>query len=154
MTAQAVRDDDARRDAHRASRRQTTRRAVHTPTLLIVDDNSDTRELYALWFRSRGFTVVLAHDGVTGVDAAVKRQPDVIIMDLSMPGLDGVSATRQLKRDPHTRHIPVLILTGFPARAIDHGALEAGADSFLTKPCLPEDLEHHVRKLLPVRRGD
>lgn len=113
-----------------------------------MDDTADTRELYALYFRSRGFTVITAHDGVAGIEAALQGRPDAIVMDLSMPGLDGIAATNRLKRDPRTCDMPVIILTGYPMRAIQQGALEAGADAFLTKPCLPEDLEQHVQRLL------
>ena len=116
--------------------------------VLIVDDTADTRELYSLYFRSRGFKVLTAHDGLAGVDAALRHDPDAIIMDLSMPGLDGIAATQKLKEDPRTQHLPILILTGYPMRGIAEGALEAGADAFLTKPCLPEDLEDHVLRLI------
>ena len=117
-------------------------------TVLVVDDTVDTRELYAFYLRSQGFMVVTAHDGASGVTLARDRRPDVIVMDLSMPGLDGIAATRQLKADERTRYTPVIILTGYPLRAIQDGALAAGADAFLTKPCLPEDLEQQVQRLL------
>jgi|SRR5438477_4065845 len=128
------------------------RRSARARVILIVDDTADTRELYAMYFRSRGLSVITAHDGLTGVDAAVQHRPDAIVMDLSMPGLDGIAATHKLKRDARTRHVPIVILTGYPMRGIAHGALEAGADAFLTKPCLPEDLEHHIQQL--VERAD
>jgi len=121
--------------------------------VLIVDDNWDTRELYSLYFRSQGYAVSTAHDGRQGVDLALTSRPDVIVMDLSMPGLDGIAATRKLRRDPRTHRLPILILTGYPARAIQSGALEAGADAFLTKPCLPEDLERQVRRVLDASRA-
>ena len=69
-------------------------------------------------------------------------------MDLTMPRLDGLAAAQELRRLPRTRHIPIILLTGYPATAIDRGALDADVDVFLTKPCLPEDLETHVRRLL------
>jgi two-component system cell cycle response regulator DivK len=116
--------------------------------ILIVDDTSDTRELYSLYLTGKGFKVPTARDGFTGIDAADRLQPDVIVMDLSMPDLDGIEATRRLKADPRTSHIPVLILTAHPMRAVQRGALAGGPDGFLTKPCLPEDLEQHVRRLL------
>jgi len=65
-----------------------------------------------------------------------------------MPKLDGIEATRGLKREPRTRNIPVILLTGYAYKAIEGGALEAGAAGFLTKPCLPEELEAAVRRLL------
>ncbi|HEY2993227.1 MAG TPA: response regulator [Methylomirabilota bacterium] len=117
-------------------------------TVLIVDDAADTREMYGSFLGYRGFGVLTAPDGNAGVDTAVAQRPDVIVMDLAMPRLNGISAVAQLKQHPRTRHIPVIILTGYAFRAIQQGALEAGADVFLTKPCLPEDLERHVRALL------
>jgi CheY-like chemotaxis protein len=119
--------------------------------ILVVDDTSDTRDLYSLYLTSRGFKVPTAHDGLTGIEAACRHQPDVIVMDLSMPGVDGLEATRRLKADVRTSHIPVLMLTAYPLHAVRDGALD-GADAFLTKPCLPADLEQHLQRLL-VRRG-
>jgi CheY-like chemotaxis protein len=121
--------------------------------VLIVDDNSDTRELYSLYFRNRGYAVRTAHDGLQGVERALALRPDVVVMDLSMPALDGMAATRRLRGDPRTRALPILILTGYPARAIQNRVLEAGADMFVTKPCLPEDLEVQVRRLLDAARA-
>jgi len=123
-------------------------RARGAGLVLIVDDNADTRELYALYLQSRGFSAVTAQDGEAGVEIAFRHQPDLIVMDLSMPRLDGVMATQRLKEDARTGQIPVVILTGYPLAAIPQGALNAGADALLTKPCLPEDLERHVRRLL------
>ena len=118
------------------------------PSVLIVDDVSDAREMYGLYFRKAGFTVFTASDGRGGITLAREHRPDVIIMDMAMRGMDGITATREIKRDARLRKIPVIILTGYPMRAVQDGALEAGADAFLTKPCLPEDLEQQVRRLL------
>jgi two-component system, cell cycle response regulator DivK len=125
-----------------------TPRPEHPASILIVDDVSDTREMYAFYFRKQGFTVFTALDGRNGLDVAMAQRPDVIVMDLSMPGMDGIAVTRAIKRDARVRHIPILILTGYPMRAVQEGVLEAGADGFLTKPCLPDELEQHVRRLL------
>jgi CheY-like chemotaxis protein len=122
--------------------------------ILVVDDTADTRELFALYFKSRGFTVETAHDGRAAVDAARRLQPDVIVMDVAMPGLDGIRATEEIRRDARTVDIPVVFLTAYPIRAIKGGALEMGA-SFVMKPCAPEELEQHVRTVLDARRpGD
>lgn len=99
-----------------------------------------------------GYQSLTAADGLAGVEAAKRFSPDVVVMDLAMPRMDGISATQSLKRDRRTRHIPVILLTGYPERAINERGLEAGADVFLTKPCLPEDLEGHIRRLIPTRR--
>ena len=118
-----------------------------------MDDNADTREMYALYFRSLGYTVRLANDGGQGVVLSRILQPDIIVMDLSMPAMDGLTATRLLRRDARTRGVPIVILTGYPAHAIEGGVLEAGANAFLTKPCLPEELEQHVSRILHARRS-
>jgi two-component system, cell cycle response regulator DivK len=116
--------------------------------VLIVDDSTDARELYGLYLSHQGFSVVLASDGAAAVNTAVRLQPDVGVMDLSMPHLDGIAATQHLKAHPRTHNIPVILLTGYPYKAIERGALGGGVDVFLTKPCLPEELERHVRDLL------
>ena len=150
-------DDRQRRDRSRRTAEPPSRasgqsrpstRARRPGVVLLVDDTMDTRELYALYFRSLGFTVLTADDGEAGLATAANQHPDVIVMDLAMPRLDGISAIRRLKADPRSRDIPVILLTGYPERAIRGGAVEAGAAVFLTKPCLPEDLEEHVRRLL------
>jgi len=102
---------------------------------------------YAEFFESRGVGAVTARDGEEAV------APHVIVMDLAMPGLDGIAATRRLKQRPRTRRIPVILLTGYALRTTDRGALEAGVDVVLRKPCLPDELEDHVRRLLD-RRAD
>ena len=116
--------------------------------VLVADDVLDTRELYAMYFTSRGFRVVTAIDGQSTIEAALAHRPDVIILDRAMPKLDGISVTRLLKSDPRTQRTPIIILTAYPYASIEGGALEAGADIFLTKPCLPEYLETRVRELL------
>ena len=158
-TVQArLEDSDDRQRPERSRRSAEPSRATAQPRLatrarrlgvvLLVDDTMDTRELYALYFRSLGFTVLTADDGEAGIATAATQRPDVIVMDLAMPRLDGISAIRRLKADKRSRDIPVILLTGYPERAIRGGAVEAGAAVFLTKPCLPEDLETHVRRLL------
>ena len=125
--------------------------ASRSATVLIVDDTLDSREIYSLHLQHHGFTVLTATDGTEGVEIARQQQPDVVIMDLSMARLDGLGATRRLKRDARTRRIPVIILTAFPGKPVQQQAMEAGASLFLTKPCLPDQLEDHIRRLLAVR---
>jgi len=129
--------------------RQQARRSPEraAPIVLIVDDTADVRDLYREYLTARGFRVATAPDGDSGIAAALRYGPDVIVMDLAMPWVDGITATRRLKADARTRNVPVILLTGYAYRAIDQGALEAGAAVFLTKPCLPEDLEAQIRRL-------
>src|SRR4030095_2616970 len=130
---------------------QPQRQRRSTELVLIVDDSLHTRDLYSEFLTFRGMGVVSAPDGGSALVMARALRPDVIVMDLAMPGIDGITATRHLKADPRTSGIPVVILTGFGYRAIEQGALEAGADLFLTKPCLPEDLEHELLRLIAGR---
>lgn len=117
------------------------------PTILIADDTADTRDLYAVYFRSRGFTVLTARDGAEAVDIALEHAPDVIVMDLAMPQLDGLTAARKIKHDPRGRRMRVILLTGYPMTLAARDAEAAGVDRYLTKPCLPEELGRHVNEL-------
>ena len=103
---------------------------------------------YGIHLDHAGFSVRTVADGEVALAAAVELQPDVIVMDLSMPHLDGITATQRLRLLPRTRNVPVILLTGYPQKATERRALEAGVDVFLTKPCLPEELEAHVRRIL------
>ena len=117
-------------------------------TVLIVDDTADGREIYSLHLQHKGFTVLTARDGNEGVEMARQHRPDVVIMDIAMARLDGIAATKRLKRDARTRRAPVIVLTAYPGKPVQQQALEAGASLFLMKPCLPEQLEGHIRTLL------
>ena len=121
------------------------------PLILVVDDYQDAREMYAEYLQFSGFRVAEARNGNEAVTQALSLRPDLILMDLSLPGMDGWEATRVLKADDRTRHIPVVALTGHALAGASEGARKAGCDSFVTKPCLPEDLEATVRRLLGDR---
>jgi two-component system cell cycle response regulator DivK len=138
----------SRIDADLLSELRPPRHRRRGSLVLIVDDATHTRELYTEYLAARGLGAVSAPDADTALSLARTLRPDVIVMDIAMPGLNGITATQRLKHDPRTRRIPVIILTGFAFRAIEQGALEAGAAAFLTKPCLPEDLELRIRDLL------
>jgi two-component system cell cycle response regulator DivK len=120
--------------------------------VLIADDTFDTRELYGLYLTRCGFAVQTVTDGEAAVEVALESRPDVIVLDFSMPRVDGITATKRIKEHPRTCHIPVIVVTGFPHQAAQRGALEAGADVFLGKPCLPEDLAKQVQRLLDRSR--
>ena len=118
------------------------------PLILLAEDFEDARELYRDYLEFSGFSVKTVTNGREAIDEAVVLQPDVILMDASMPVLDGWQATRELKANPTTKHIPVLALT---AHAFDDARREAkdvGCDGFVTKPCLPDDLVTKVRAVL------
>ena len=117
--------------------------------ILIVDDVSDNRELYVQYLTYFGYRAAEAGDGQDALTKAAALKPDVIVMDLSLPGMDGWEATRRLKQEPGTRDIPVIALTGHALTGSEHTAREAGCDTFLTKPCAPAVLGQEIRKMLP-----
>jgi CheY-like chemotaxis protein len=124
------------------------------PLILVVDDYQDAREMYAEYLQFSGFRVAEARNGNEAVDQAFALRPDLILMDLSLPGKDGWEATRELKADERTRHIPIVALTGHALAGASDGAKKAGCDSFVTKPCLPDDLVVEVRRMLnAVKQG-
>lgn len=119
--------------------------------VLLVDDYPDAREMYCEYLEFAGFDVIEAADGLEAVRRATDDPPDIILMDLSLPVIDGWEATRRLKADARTAHIPVVALTGHALAAISDGAKKAGCDAFVTKPCLPEDLVKEIDKVLHRR---
>ena len=118
------------------------------PLVLVVDDFQDNREMYAEFLVFSGFRVIQAANGREALDQAFANRPDIIIMDLSLPEMDGWEATRRLKADRRTQTIPVVALTGHAMAGHSKGAIEAGCDSFVAKPCLPDQLVAEIRKML------
>ena len=124
-----------------------------SPLVLVVDDFQDNREMFAEFLSLSGFRVAEASTGREAIDRGFELLPDVILMDLSLPELDGWEATRQLKNDPRTKHIPIVALTGHALADHSREAREAGCDAFLTKPCLPEVLVVEIRRMLDRRQA-
>jgi CheY-like chemotaxis protein len=116
--------------------------------VLVVDDYRDAREMYSEYLEFSGFAVIQAGNGREAVQRAIDSDPDIILMDLSLPVMDGWEATRRLKADARTAGIPVVALTGHALAGVSEGARQAGCDAFIAKPCLPEDLVAEVRRLL------
>ncbi len=123
------------------------------PCVLLVDDYSDAREMYSEYLEFSGFDVVEASNGMEALERANDHAPDIILMDLSLPVMDGWETTRRLKADTKTAGIPVVALTGHALAAVFEGARQAGCDAFVTKPCLPEDLVKEIRKMLAQPAG-
>ena len=124
------------------------------PRVLLVDDYPDAREMYSEYLDFSGFEVIEAANGMEALQRAVEEGPDIVLMDLSLPVMDGWEATRRLKADPRTAGIPVVALTGHALAGISEGARKAGCDAFVTKPCLPEDLVKEIRKVLERRAAN
>jgi two-component system cell cycle response regulator DivK len=121
------------------------------PLILVVEDYQDAREMYAAYLQFSGFDVAEATNGVEAVDKAVELLPDIILMDLALPRMDGWEATRRLKTDSRTQHIPIVALTGHALAGHAEGAKQAGCDAFVTKPCLPDALVAEIKRLLDAQ---
>jgi two-component system cell cycle response regulator DivK len=124
------------------------KKKANKPRVLLVDDYSDAREMYGEYLEYSGYDVIEAANGIEALQRAVDDKPDIILMDLSLPVMDGWEATRRLKADVRTAGIPVVALTGHALAGISDGARQAGCDSFVTKPCLPEDLVLEIKRVL------
>jgi two-component system cell cycle response regulator DivK len=122
--------------------------APQAPLVLVVDDMDDGREICAEYLAFRQYRVATAVDGFEALAKAAELLPDIILMDLSLPGIDGWETTRRLKGDDLTRHIPVVALTAHALRSAHDQAVEAGCDAVITKPVLPRDLEAEIRRIL------
>jgi two-component system cell cycle response regulator DivK len=122
--------------------------AADAPLVLVVDDYSDAREMYCEYLQFSGFRVAEARNGLEALEKAFELVPDLILMDLSLPTMDGWEATRRLKADARTKLIPVVALTGHALAGYSDGAKKAGCDAFVAKPCLPDELVAEVRRML------
>ena len=120
--------------------------------ILVVEDNEDCRELQALVIRRLGYVVIEADNGASAIEEALAKHPDLILMDLSMPTMDGDEATVQLKTQPITRDIPVIICTAYGPSPRVNRALDAGAVEVLHKPFKFAELENLLRKHIPGER--
>jgi CheY-like chemotaxis protein len=123
-------------------------------TLMVVEDNEPSREVLSRRLARRGYEIVSAVDGREAVSMAHSRKPDLILMDLGLPGIDGWEATAQLKAHEQTRHIPIIVLSAHAMTNDRTLALAAGGDDFDTKPVRFERLIEKIEKLLQgvVRR--
>jgi two-component system, cell cycle response regulator DivK len=121
-------------------------------TILLVEDNADNQAIYSIILAHHGYSVLQALDGERGVSMAREHGPDLILMDLTMPVIDGLEATRMLKADPATSPIPIIALTARAAAADQRAAEEAGCVSFLAKPVEPWKVAEEVRRVL-VEQG-
>jgi len=123
-----------------------------TGTVLVIDDQASSREAMAVALRPLGYEVLQACNGLEGLLLARQRVPDVILLDIMMPGVDGWEVCRRLKADEETRLIPVVFLTGLDSRQARLRGLESGATDFLSKPFDLVELEVRVRNLVNFRR--
>jgi two-component system cell cycle response regulator DivK len=123
---------------------------VHSiaPLILVVEDFDDAREMYRDYLLYTRFRVETARDGREAIEKARTLHPDLVLMDLSLPGIDGWEATRLLKSDPATKNIVVVALSAHALATEGERARAAGCDGFIAKPCLPPDLVEEISKYM------
>jgi two-component system cell cycle response regulator DivK len=125
------------------------RMSANPLTILVVDDFDDTRLLLRTWLERKGFRVIEAENGNEAVLQAVSHAPDLIIMDVEMPELDGLSATRQIRSSLALKNVPVVAVSAYGAQQFRREALAAGCNEYVSTPFEPEDLEKVIRSFLP-----
>jgi two-component system, cell cycle response regulator DivK len=121
--------------------------------ILAIEDHAENRRILGYLLASAGFEMIEAVTGEEGVAAAEKERPDLIIMDIQLPGLDGYEATRRIKANPALRHIPIIVVTSYALSGDDVKAFEAGCDAYVTKPFVPRELLAKVRTYLAQQPG-
>jgi two-component system cell cycle response regulator DivK len=133
---------------HRATARRTAGGASMSKRILVIEDHEENRRILRILLASAGFEMIEAVTGEEGVAAAERERPDLILMDIQLPGLDGYEATRRIKANPALRHIPVIVVTSYALSGDDVKAFEAGCDAYVTKPFVPRQLLAKVRQYL------
>ena len=118
-------------------------------TILVVEDHEDNRRIMRDLLMSSGYEVIEAVTGEEGVTAAETYRPDLILMDVQLPGLNGYEATRRIKANPDLQSIPIIVVTSYALSGDDVKAFEAGCDAYVTKPYSPRELLARIRKFLP-----
>jgi len=118
------------------------------PTILIVEDNEDNRIVYSTMLRHFGFAVDEAENGAEGILKARTGLPDLILMDIAIPLVDGWEAVQRLKKDPATAGIPIVALTAHAMPADRERAIQVGCDGYLAKPCEPRAVVEEVKRIL------
>jgi two-component system, cell cycle response regulator DivK len=121
-----------------------------TKRILVVEDQDDNLQILRDLLTSAGFDILEAKDGEAGVRTAVAERPDLILMDIQLPVLDGYAATRRIKADPALRAIPIIVVTSYALSGDEDKAREAGCDDYVPKPFSPRQLLAKIRRFLPV----
>ena len=116
--------------------------------VLIVDDFDDNREVFAEYLEIMGYRVLQASGGLEAVEIAIREVPAVVLMDVTLPDIDGWEATRRIKRDPRAAKVPIIALTGRPHDEASLEAKAAGCASLLVKPCLPDRVVTEIERIL------
>lgn len=123
-----------------------------TGKILVVEDHADSREILALQLKRFGYEVIEAVNGQQAIELALREPPDLIFMDLGLPGINGIEASLRLKQNPGTAKIPIVAYTAWSAADYRAKALESGMADYLTKPAAPESLRRTIEKLVQSGR--
>ena len=123
-------------------------------TVLIVEDNEDNRLIYSEYLAHVGYRILEAANGIDGVAIVRRERPDLVLMDISMPQMDGLTATRRLKADPEVSAIPILALTAHAMPADRELARNAGCDGYLAKPIIPRDVHSEIERWIGPPIGE
>jgi two-component system cell cycle response regulator DivK len=121
--------------------------------ILVIEDQEDNRRILRYLLRSVDYEVIEAVTGEEGVALAERERPDLILMDIQLPGLDGYEATRRIKGNTALRHIPIIVVTSYALSGDDVKAFAAGCDAYVTKPFSPRQLLATIRERLAEREG-
>jgi two-component system cell cycle response regulator DivK len=120
-----------------------------TKRILVVEDQEDNRQILRDLLGSAGYEMTEAWDGEASVSAAKEQRPDLILMDIQLPLMDGYEATRRIKSDPQLKNIPIIAVTSYALSGDDSKARAAGCDAYVTKPYSPRELLAMIRQYLP-----
>lgn len=118
--------------------------------ILVVEDQPDNRQILRDLLTSVGFQILEAEDGASGVSTAAAERPDLILMDIQMPVMDGYEATRRIKADPDLKAIPIIVVTSYALSGDEAKARAAGCDAYVTKPYSPRQLLAKIKEFLPA----
>jgi two-component system cell cycle response regulator DivK len=118
-------------------------------TILYVEDNEMNRKIVRALLKNTSYRLVEAYDGEAGVAAALAEKPGLILMDVQLPKMSGIDATKKLRAEPATAAVPILVITSFALSGDEQKAKEAGATGYIAKPYSPMDLLKRIRSLLP-----
>jgi two-component system cell cycle response regulator DivK len=117
--------------------------------ILVIEDQEDNRRIMRDLLTTKGYDVIEAVDGLEGVKTAETRRPDLILMDIQLPGIDGYEATRRIKANPEIRSTPIIVVTSYALSGDDVKAFQAGCDAYMAKPFSPRELLAKIREYIP-----